>query len=71
MIDMLQIIGSIGGVGAVFGIVIFLMYRQDRKSSEKRLSHLLEQDQLTRAENTKALTELTTLLFRMNGGKSK
>jgi len=70
MIDVLQIVASIGGVGAVFGIVIFLMYRQDRKASEKRLSHLLEQDQLTRAENTKALTELVTLLLRMNG-KSK
>lgn len=70
MIDLLQIVASIGGVGAVFGIVVFFIYRIDRKASEKRLSKLLEQDQLTRAENTKALTELVTLLVRMNG-KSK
>ncbi len=70
MIDLIQIAASIGGVGAVFGIVVFFIYRIDRKSSEKRLSKLLEQDQITRAENTKALTELVTLLLRMNG-KSK
>ncbi len=67
MIDLIQIAASIGGVGAVFGIVVFFIYRIDRKASEKRLSKLLEQDQLTRAENTKALTELVTLLMRMNG----
>jgi len=70
MIDLLQVVASIGGVGAVFGIVVFFIYRIDRKASEKRLSKLLEQDQLSRAENTRALTELTTLLYRMNG-KSK
>jgi len=67
MIDLLQIASSIGGVGAVFGLVVFFMYRLDRKSSEKRLSHLLEQDQESRQENTKALTELTSLLYRLNG----
>lgn len=82
MIDLLQIVASIGGVGAVFGVIVFLLYRIDRKATEKmwreskkftedRLTDLIAQDQLTRAENTKALTELTTLLIRMNGGKSK
>ena len=77
MIDLLQIVASIGGVGAVFGIVVFFIYRIDRKASEKRLSKLLEQDQETRREHTKAVveytkavTELTILLTRMNG-KSK
>ena len=70
MIDLLQILANIGGAGAVFGIIVFFIYRIDRKASEKRLSKLLEQDQLTRAENTKALTELVTLLIRING-KSK
>lgn len=67
MIDLLQIVASIGGVGAVFGIVVFLIYRIDRKASEKRLTKLLEQDQETRREHTKALTELTTLLRTING----
>ena len=67
MIDLLQIVASIGGVGAVFGIVVFFIYRIDRRACEKRLTELLKQDQLTRTENTKALTELTTLLYKMNG----
>ena len=78
MIDLIQIAASIGGVGAVFGIVVFFIYRIDRKASEKRhleawraseerLAKLIDQDQKTRQENTKALTELTTLLVRMNG----
>lgn len=73
MIDIINLIGSLG-VGAFLGLVIFLMYRQDRRASEKRLSLLLEQDQTTRREHTEAvveytkvLTELTTLLVRMNG----
>lgn len=66
MIDILQIVGSLG-VGAFLGLVIFLMYRQDRKASEKRLTLLLEKDQETREEYTKVLTELITLLLRLNG----
>lgn len=66
MIDAINLIGSLG-VGAFLGLVIFLMYRQDRRSSEKRLSQLLEKDQETREEYTKVLTELITLLTRMNG----
>ena len=87
MIDLLQIVSSLG-VGALLGLVIFWMYRQDRKATEKmwreskkftedRLTKLLEDDQETRREHTKAVleytkavTELTTLLVRMNG-KSK
>ena len=75
--ELLQIAGSLG-VGAFLGLIIFLMYRQDRKASEKRhleawraseerFSKLIEQDQESRRENTKALTELVTLLLRMNG----
>jgi len=58
---------QIGGPGAFLGLIIFMMYRQDRRASEKILTHLLEQDQETRQENTKVLTELTTLLIRVNG----
>lgn len=78
MIDLFQIAASIGGVGALLALVIFWMYRHDRKSSEyklredrrfmeDRLTILLEKDQYTRQENTKALTELIVLLSRLNG----
>ena len=66
MIDLLDIAAKAGG-GVVLGMAIFFMYRLDRRSSEKRLSGLLEKDQETREENTKALTELNILLRRMNG----
>ena len=64
------------GVGGFLGLIIFLMYRQDRKSSEERINRIAEQDQviisrdqITREANTKALTELIVLLERMNGRK--
>jgi len=77
MTEVLQIAGSLG-VGAFLGVIIFFMYvksqksheqqvREDRKFMEDRLTDLLEQDQKTRKENTKALTELNTLITRLNG----
>ncbi len=41
--------------------------REDRKFMEDRLTDILTKDQESREENTKALTELTTVLTRMNG----
>jgi len=81
MIDVLQIVASIGGVGAVFGIVVFFLYRYDRRSSENklredrkfmedRLTKLLEDDQQSREENTRVLSELRILIEHLNG-KSK
>jgi len=58
---------AFGGGGAALGAIIFFMYRQDKRASEKRLTRLLEKDQESREENTKALTEMTTLLIRLNG----
>lgn len=55
------------GVGGVLGIVIFFMYRQDRKYSEKHLRSIIERDQESREGLTKVLTELVTLLQRLNG----
>lgn len=77
MVEVLQIAGSLG-VGAFLGTLIFIMYRRDRNATEKmwreskkftedRLTKLLEEDQESRKENTKALTELTTLVKRLNG----
>jgi len=80
MIDLIQIVSSLG-VGALLGLIIFWMYRQDRKATEKmwreskkftedRLTDLIEKDQESRQENTKVLSELRILIERLNG-KSK
>lgn len=73
MESILQIAGSLG-VGAFLDTLIFLMYRRDRNNTErmwreskKFTEGLVERDQETREENTKAVTELNILLRRMNG----
>jgi len=66
------------GVGGVFGLVVFLIYRKDRKSSEDqlrqdrifmedRMEKIIERDQDTREANTTALVSLNKTLDRMNG----
>ena len=81
MIEIIQIAGSLG-VGAFLGLIIFLMYRRDRNSTEKmwreskkftedRLTEVIEKDQETREENTKMLTEVNILLRHINGRLSK
>jgi len=75
--DFISAVASMG-IGAVFGVIIFVLYRIDRKASEERyaelcesmeqrLATLLERDTQTREENTKALQELITLVSRLNG----
>ena len=72
---LLEVLSNLG-IGAVFGLVMFYIYRLDRKDSERRLredkkesearlTSLLETDQQSRHENTKALTELTMLISRL------
>ncbi|GAG61587.1 unnamed protein product [marine sediment metagenome] len=69
-----------GGPVAILAGIIFFMYRKDRKDTERRihdvhsahserLENLLEKDQETREDNTKALTELNILLRKLNGRK--
>ena len=65
------------GVGAVFGLVVFFVYRTDRKETEKRMAALLQQDlelrkeeNETRKENTGVLSSLKTLIERLNGKKN-
>jgi len=76
-INIITTIASLG-VGAVFGIVVFIIYRIDRKASEQRFEKLCQHhdqkwtvvvaaDQKTREGNTKALTELINILTKMNG----
>ena len=75
--DFISAVASMG-IGAVFGVIVFVLYRIDRKASEERyaelcesmeqrLATLLERDTQTREENTKALQELITLVSRLNG----
>ena len=66
------------GVGGVLGIIIFFMYRRDRRDTEKRWAELAEEliecrgdENKTRRKHTKALTELTVLLRKMNGNSRK
>lgn len=69
-----------GGPTAVLALIIFLMYRRDRnntehmwreskKFTEDRLNELIERDQKSREDNTKAVTELNILLRKLNGRK--
>ncbi len=62
------------GVGGVLSIIIFFMYRSDRKSTEDRWEKLAfelvkcrKDESRTRRKHTEALTELTNQLKRMNG----
>ena len=57
------------GGAVILAIIIFLMYRRDRLSTEKRLSNLLKEDQATREKHTAVLTELITYLKAKNGNK--
>ena len=64
--DIIQAMSSLG-VGAVFGVVVFWVYRIDKKTSEKRLSELLRENMRLQIEHQKVLTELVTLLRGLNG----
>lgn len=76
-VDVLQVAGSLG-VGCFLAVIIFFMYRRDRKDTEKmwreskkftedRLTEIIEKDQETREENTKVTVELGTLIKTING----
>jgi len=75
-LDFIKAVASLG-VGAVFGLVVFFVYRTDRKDTEKRMGALLQQDMElrkeeneTRKENTGVLSSLKTLIERLNGKKN-
>jgi len=76
MIDFLQWIGAVGGVGAVFAVIMFFVYRQsikqmreDRKFIEDRMATLAGDYNRTTSDNTKVLWELITWLKAKNGSK--
>ena len=75
-LEFIKAVASLG-VGAVFGLVVFFVYRTDRKETEKRMGALLQQDMElrkeeneTRKENTGVLSSLKTLIERLNGKKN-
>lgn len=55
------------GVGAIFGLVVFFIYRSHCARTEDRLTRLIEGDIRTREDHTKAITELTVWLKAKNG----
>lgn len=59
--SILEMCATMGGT-TLLGGMIFFIYRCDKKSTEDRLMKLIEEDQETRRENTRAITELTMLL---------
>lgn len=74
MIDFLQWIGAVGGVGAVFAVLMFFVYRQtnkqmrdDRKYMEDRLTKIVDEYNRASSDNTKVLWELITWLKAKNG----
>ena len=66
---MIEYIGSIGGIAGILAVVIFFIYRQDRKSSEDRLTNIINSYNDAVQENTKVLAELFTWLKARNGNK--
>ena len=67
--DLFQYIGSIGGIAGVLAFAIFLIYRQDRKASEDRLTGIIKEYNDAAHAHTSALTELITWLKAKNGNK--
>ena len=66
---MLESVVTVGGPAVILGYIIvhiLRMYRKDRMFMEDRLSGLLEKDQSSREESTKALTKMITLLEKIN-----
>ncbi len=80
-LNFLQWVGGVGGIGAVFGIIIFWVYRdttkqmrEDRKFTEDRLAKLTDNyhvtcqnDQQIMVKHTQVMTELLVYLRAKNG----
>ncbi len=73
-INLIQWLGGIGGVGAVFGFLMYLALREttktmrnDRRYTEDRMTGILSDYNKATNENSKALTELIVLLRTLNG----
>ncbi len=72
--NIIEYIGSIGGIAGVLAVLMFCAYkhlvkqmRDDRKFTEDRLTHVLDDYNSAFRENTKILSELFTWLKAKNG----
>ncbi len=77
MIDFLQWIAAVGGVGAVFAVLMFFilmrvfrLMREDRKYMEDRMSQQIEDYNKVTQENIKIQAEVLTWLKAKNGSKT-
>lgn len=77
MIEFLQSVGAIYGIGALFAVILFIvlikvvrLMRDDRKYWEERLSKIVDRYDETTNKNTTVLTELIVWLKAKNGNKS-
>ena len=80
-LEFIKIVASLG-VGALFGIIVFLFYRADKKETESQLTELVRKTQNDFTElhkdtlnvlrdNTKTIGELLILLSRIDGRLDK
>ena len=74
--DMIQYIGSIGGIAGVLAVLFWLtnrylirQMREDRKFMEDRLTKIIDAYNNTTSDNTKVLYELITWLKAKNGSR--
>ena len=74
MVDFLQWIGAVGGIGAVFAVLMFSVYRQttkqmseDRRYMEDRLTSVLDAYNKVTQENIGIQREVLTYLKAKNG----
>jgi hypothetical protein len=69
-IGLVETLSSLGA-GGILALIMFLVYRKDRKSSEDRLTNLLDKEIESREKHTAALTELKVLLEKLNGNDTR
>ena len=55
--DLIQYIGSIGGIAGVLAFIMFVIYREDRKASEKNLTDLVKTGAMEQTEMVRAYNE--------------
>ncbi len=55
--SLISFIGSIGGIAGVLAFIMFWIYREDRKISEKNLTDLVKSQSLEQAEMVKAYND--------------
>lgn len=55
------------GIGGVFALIMFFIYRQDKQETERSLTKLLDMAVKAMTEQCHATAEMTELLRTLNG----